>query len=70
MECFLPVTQMLKRNIVARKTLSSAVLGGEGLFNMSLQGVTSAVAFRVMYRKDELIEGIELENDELKSMAI
>ena len=35
---FLACDANVKRNIVARKTLSSAILGGEGLFNMSLQG--------------------------------
>ena len=49
---------------MARKTLSSAVLGGEGLFNMSLQG-NGAVALESNVPEDELIE-IELENDELK----
>ena len=61
---FLACDANVKRNIVARKTLSSAVLGGEGLFNMSLQG-NGAVALESNVPEDELIE-IELENDELK----
>ena len=61
---FLACDENVKRNIVARKTLSSAVLGGEGLFNMSLQG-NGAVALESNVPEDELIE-IELENDELK----
>lgn len=61
---FLACNANVKRNIVARKTLSSAVLGGEGLFNMSLQG-NGAVALESNVPEDELIE-IELENDELK----
>ena len=61
---FLACDANVKRNIVARKTLSSAVLGGEGLFNMSLQG-NGAVALESNVQEDELIE-IELENDELK----
>ena len=61
---FLACAANVKRNIVARKTLSSAVLGGEGLFNMSLQG-NGAVALESNVPEDELIE-IELENDELK----
>ena len=60
---FLACDANVKRNIVARKTLSSAVLGGEGLFNMSLQGNGAALESNVP--EDELIE-IELENDELK----
>ena len=61
---FLACDANVKRNIVARKTLSSAVLGGEGLFNMSLQG-NGAVALESNVPEDEQIE-IELENDELK----
>ena len=61
---FLACDANVKRNIVARKTLSYAVLGGEGLFNMSLQG-NGAVALESNVPEDELIE-IELENDELK----
>ena len=61
---FLACDANVKRNSVARKTLSSAVLGGEGLFNMSLQG-NGAVALESNVPEDELIE-IELENDELK----
>ena len=61
---FLACDANVKRNIVARKTLSSAVLGGEGLFNMSLQG-NGAVALESNVPEDELLE-IELENDELK----
>ena len=61
---FLACDANVKRNIVARKALSSAVLGGEGLFNMSLQG-NGAVALESNVPEDELIE-IELENDELK----
>ena len=48
----------------ARKNVSSAVLGGEGLFNMSLQG-TGVVALESNVPENELIE-VELENDELK----
>ena len=61
---FLACDANVKRNIVSRKTLSSAVLGGEGLFNMSLQG-NGAVALESNVPEDELIE-IELENYELK----
>ena len=61
---FLACDARVKRNIVARKTLSSAVLGGEGLFNMNLQG-NGVVALESNVPEEELIE-IELENDELK----
>jgi len=51
-------------SVVARKNLSSAALGGEGLFNMSLSGNgIAALESNVPY--NELIE-IELNNDTLK----
>lgn len=51
-------------SVVARKNLSSAALGGEGLFNMSLSGNgIAALESNVPY--NELIE-IELNNDILK----
>ena len=58
----------VKSNVVARKNLSSAVLGGEGLFNLSLQG-NGVAALESNVPEDELIEVI-LENDELKNPAI
>ena len=61
---FLACDARVKRNVIARKNVSSAVLGGEGLFNMSLQG-TGAVALECNVPENELIE-VELENDELK----
>ena len=61
---FLACDARVKRNVIARKNVSSAVLGGEGLFNMSLQG-TGVVALESNVPENELIE-IELENDELK----
>lgn len=61
---FLACDAFVKRNVVARKNVSSAVLGGEGLFNMSLQG-TGVVALECNVPENELIE-VELENDELK----
>ena len=61
---FLACDAHVKRNVIARKNVSSAVLGGEGLFNMSLQG-TGVVALESNVPENELIE-IELENDELK----
>lgn len=61
---FLACDANVKRNIIARKNISSAVLGGEGFFNMSLQG-RGIVALESNTPEEELIE-IELENDELK----
>ena len=61
---FLACDSKVKRNVVARKNLSSAVLGGEGLFNMSLHG-SGVVALESNVPEEELIV-IELENDELK----
>ena len=61
---FLACDSRVKRNIVARKNVSSAVFGGEGLFNMSLQG-TGVVALESNVPENELIE-VMLENDELK----
>ena len=61
---FLACDARVRRNVIARKNVSSAVLGGEGLFNMSLQG-NGVVALECNVPEDELIE-VQLENDELK----
>ena len=61
---FLACDGNVKSKVVARKNLSSAVLGGEGLFNLSLQG-NGVAALESNVPEDELIEVI-LENDELK----
>ena len=61
---FLACDANVKSNVVARKNLSSAVLGGEGLFNLSFQG-NGVAALESNVPEDELIEVI-LENDELK----
>ena len=61
---FLACDANVKSNVVARKNLSSAVLGGEGLFNLSLEG-NGVAALESNVPEDELIEVI-LENDELK----
>ena len=68
---FLACTAHLKRAVVSRKTLSSAVAGGEGLFNLCLRGQGIA-ALESPYPSTELIE-IDLHNDVLKidgSMAV
>lgn len=61
---FLACDANVKSKVVARKNLSSAVLGNEGLFNLSLHG-NSVAALESNVPEDELIEVI-LENDELK----
>ena len=61
----------MQQKVVARKNISSAVLGGEGLFNLSLTGKgIAALESYVPY--DELIE-VVLNNDVMKidgNMAI
>ena len=61
---FLACDANVNSKVVARKNLSSAVLGGEGQFNLSLQG-NGIAALESNVPEDELIEVI-LENDELK----
>ena len=61
---FLACDANVKSKVVARKNLSSDVLGGEGLFNLSLQG-NGVAALESNVPEDELIE-VLLENDELK----
>ena len=61
---FLACDANVKSKVVPRKNLSSAVLGNEGLFNLSLQG-NGVAALESNVPEDELIEVI-LENDELK----
>ena len=61
---FLACDSNVQQKIVARTTLSSAVLGNEGLFNLALRG-HGVVALESNVPYDELIE-IELDNDVLK----
>ena len=61
---FLACDANVNSKVVARKNISSAVLGSEGLFNLSLQG-NGVAALESNVPEDELIEVI-LENDELK----
>lgn len=68
---FLACESTVKQSVVARSTFSSAVAGGEGLFNLSLSGNGIAV-LESNIPKEELME-IELDNDEIKidgSMAV
>ena len=68
---FLACESSLKHNTVMRSNVSSAVAGGEGLFNLSLNG-NGIVCLESASPKEELIE-ITLNNDVLKidgSMAV
>ena len=68
---FLACESSLKHKTVLRSNLSSAVAGGEGLFNLSLNG-NGIVCLESASPKEELIE-ITLNNDVLKidgSMAV
>lgn len=68
---FLACESTLKHKTVARSNISSAVAGGEGLFNLGLQG-QGVLCVESLCPKEELIE-ITLQNDELKvdgNMAI
>lgn len=61
---FLACDASVKQKLVARSNVSSAVLGGEGLFNLALDGNGIAV-LECRCPQEELIE-VTLENDELK----
>ena len=61
---FLACDSNVQQKVAARKSISSVVLGGEGLFNLALTGNGYAVLESNVPR-NELIE-IELENEELK----
>ncbi|MDE6025030.1 MAG: AIM24 family protein [Lachnospiraceae bacterium] len=68
---FLACDNSVGQKVVARSNVSSAVLGGEGLFNLSLQGAGYA-ALESIVPMEELIE-INLQNDVMKidgNMAI
>lgn len=61
---FLACDSTIQEEVVARNNISSALLGGEGLFNLSLCGQGVAVLESAVPR-DELIE-IILDNDEVR----
>lgn len=61
---FLACDSNVEHKVVARSTLSSVVLGEEGLFNLGLRG-HGVVALESNVPIDELIE-VELNNDVLK----
>ena len=61
---FLACESSVEHSVIARSNVSSAIFGGEGLFNLKLNG-TGVVALESYVPRDELIE-INLENDVLK----
>lgn len=61
---FLACDSKLKHKIVARSNFSSAVAGGEGLFNLGIQG-SGILCLESWCPKEELIE-IDLNDDVLK----
>jgi len=61
---FLACESSLRHSTVARTNVSSAIAGGEGLFNLSLQGAGVAV-LEAPCPQEELIQ-IDLQNDVLK----
>lgn len=61
---FLACDASIKQKVVARSNISSAVLGGEGLFNLALEGNGIAV-LECRCPQEELIE-VTLKNDVLK----
>lgn len=61
---FLACESSLQHKTVARSSVSSAVAGGEGLFNLGLFG-EGVVALESPVARNELIE-VELEDDELR----
>ena len=61
---FLACEGTVNRNVVSRKNISSAILGGEGLFNLSLSG-RGIACLESNVPMEELIE-VELNNEELK----
>ncbi len=61
---FLACQDTVEQSVTARSNLSSALLGGEGLFNLKLSG-SGIFALEAQVPKSELIE-VTLENDVLK----
>lgn len=61
---FLACEDSVQLSVVARSSISSAVLGGEGLFNSCLKG-QGIVALESPVPREELI-AVDLENDTLK----
>jgi uncharacterized protein (AIM24 family) len=69
---FLACDSNLKHKAVMRSNISSAALGGEGLFNLGIHGTNGVLCLESSVPREELIE-VTLENDVLKvdgNMAI
>lgn len=69
---FLACDSKLKQKAVMRSNVSSAAFGGEGLFNLGIQGMSGILCLESNVPREELVE-ITLENDVLKvdgNMAI
>ena len=62
---FLACEKHIALSVVARSNLSSAVGGGEGLFNLCLSADEGIVCLESKYPREELIE-IYLKDDEIK----
>ncbi|MDE7245936.1 MAG: AIM24 family protein [Oscillospiraceae bacterium] len=62
---FLACESGLTQKIAARSNFSSAVAGGEGLFNLSLNGRQGVFCLEANCPKEELVE-INLQNDVIK----
>lgn len=68
---FLAADNTLQHQVISRKNLSSAVLGGEGLFNLSLSGQGIAVLESPVPQQELIM--FNLQNDEVRidgNMAI
>ncbi len=61
---FLACENTIKNGVVMRSNLSSAVAGGEGLFNLTLEG-SGVFCIESFVPREELVE-IELQNDVVK----
>lgn len=61
---FLACDANLQQKIVSRKNFSSALAGGEGLFNLSLSGKGVAVLESPVPREELVI--VEMDNDEIR----
>lgn len=61
---FIACESTLQTNVVMRSNVSSAVLGGEGLFNLKLSGKGLAILESPVPREELIL--VELENDQIK----
>ena len=61
---FLACDASIKQSVISRKNVSSALLGGEGMFNLTLSG-SGMIVLESPVPRAELVE-IQLEEDEVK----